>query len=60
MKQDFKWIYLLFVALLFTNSASAKYPDKTIKIIVPFTAGGATDIAGRLLAEELSKAFKSF
>ena len=31
MKQDFKWFYLLFIALLFTNSASAKYPEKTIK-----------------------------
>ena len=59
MKQEFKWIYLLFIALLFTNAASAKYPEKTIKIIVPFTAGGATDIAGRLLAEELSKAFNN-
>lgn len=59
MKQNFKWIYLMFIALLFTNAASAKYPEKTIKIIVPFTAGGATDIAGRLLAEELSKALNN-
>ena len=59
MKQYFKWIYLLLIALLFTNAAYAKYPEKTIKIIVPFTAGGATDIAGRLLAEELSKALNN-
>ena len=51
MKQNFKWIYLMFIALLFTNAASAKYPEKTIKIIVPFTAGGATDIGIGLRAQ---------
>ena len=37
------------------SSAVAKYPERPIKVIVPFTAGGATDIAGRILAEELGK-----
>lgn len=36
-------------------AAWAKFPDKTIKIIVPFTAGGATDVAGRILADEMAK-----
>ncbi|RYX97993.1 MAG: tripartite tricarboxylate transporter substrate binding protein [Comamonadaceae bacterium] len=35
------------------TAALAAYPERPIKIIVPFTAGGATDIAGRILAEEL-------
>lgn len=34
---------------------AAEYPDHAIKIIVPFTVGGATDIAGRVLAEEIGK-----
>src|SRR5262249_61068182 len=33
------------------------YPEKTVRIIVPFPAGGATDILGRLIAERLSSAW---
>lgn len=31
------------------------YPDKTIHIIVPFTAGSATDVVARVLAQAMSK-----
>lgn len=36
--------------------AGFAFPDKPVRIIVPFTAGGATDIVGRLLSDELGKA----
>ena len=32
-----------------------QYPDKPVKIIIPFPAGGVTDIAGRLIAQKLSE-----
>ena len=32
-----------------------KYPDKPVKIIIPFAAGGVTDLAGRLIAQKLSE-----
>ena len=37
------------------NSYAQPYPSKPIKLIIPFNAGGALDIVGRLLAGELSK-----
>lgn len=37
-------------------AALAAYPDKPIKLIVPFTAGGPTDAMARLVGEHLSTA----
>jgi tripartite-type tricarboxylate transporter receptor subunit TctC len=39
------------------NIYAQPYPSKPIKLIIPFNAGGALDIVGRLLASELSKQF---
>ncbi|RYF70799.1 MAG: tripartite tricarboxylate transporter substrate binding protein, partial [Comamonadaceae bacterium] len=30
------------------------YPNKPIKVIVPFAAGGATDVLARVLAEKMA------
>ncbi len=37
------------------GSAMAQYPDKPIRLIVPFATGGGTDLQGRLVAEKLRK-----
>jgi tripartite-type tricarboxylate transporter receptor subunit TctC len=42
-----------------TNGAARaeSYPNKPIRFIVPFPAGGSTDVGARLIAEHLSGAF---
>ncbi len=48
---------LLFTALLcFASSAWAQnYPDKPIRMVVPYPPGGGADAIGRIIAEQLSK-----
>ncbi len=40
------------------NQAGAAWPEKTVRIIVPWPPGGSTDIIGRLLAAELTQRLK--
>jgi len=50
------WIVFFSLALVFslwgTVSAADKYPSKPITFIVPWGAGGMTDVSGRLLADK--------
>jgi tripartite-type tricarboxylate transporter receptor subunit TctC len=44
------------VLLSCSGAALAQYPAKSIKMIVPYPPGGATDVIGRVLAQRLSGA----
>ena len=48
------------LSIVFSPWASAQaqsYPVKSIRLIVPFTPGGGTDILGRTIAQKLSESF---
>jgi tripartite-type tricarboxylate transporter receptor subunit TctC len=47
------------IALAFVSSASAQgFPNKTIRIIIPFTPGGSNDVVGREIATGLQDRLK--
>ena len=45
-------------AVAAVGSAHAAWPEKTVRIVIPWPPGGSTDIVGRLLAAELTKRLK--
>ncbi|UVH55127.1 tripartite tricarboxylate transporter substrate binding protein [Variovorax paradoxus] len=50
------WLNTLLGVLCMTGTAYAQYPTRPISIIVPFAAGGTTDILARKVAEVLRSA----
>ena len=41
----------VFAMLTATTNAAAAYPDKPIQLIVPYSAGGSTDVLARAVAQ---------
>lgn len=57
MRHFAKGLLAAAVLMCLTGVASAqKYPSRPISLVVPFPAGSTTDLVGRILADELSKA----
>jgi tripartite-type tricarboxylate transporter receptor subunit TctC len=44
--------------LLLAAPAAAAWPERTVRIVVPFAAGGPADALGRVLADKLATAWK--
>jgi tripartite-type tricarboxylate transporter receptor subunit TctC len=47
---------LLAIGLIAHAAQAQTYPDKPIRMIIPFPPGGGTDILGRLVAQKLTEA----
>jgi tripartite-type tricarboxylate transporter receptor subunit TctC len=48
----------LMAALVATNAGAVDYPARPIKLVVPYAAGGPTDVLGRLIGEYLGRDLK--
>lgn len=51
-------IAAILLALLPASAAAQAYPTRTVTIIVPFSAGGTTDVLARILAQRASQSLK--
>ena len=55
------WFMTAFLGLLLTAGdadAQQSFPNKPIRLIVPFPPGGAPDVVARMLAQKLTDTFK--
>jgi tripartite-type tricarboxylate transporter receptor subunit TctC len=50
--------FALVVTLLTCNFAAAEYPEKSLRLIVPFAPGGPSDASARVLSRSLSLSLK--
>lgn len=46
---------LLGIVSAFTAAAASQYPDKPIRVVIPFPPGGATDTLGRVLGDFMAR-----
>ena len=55
MKQAVAVLGIAFAGLFAYTAAHAQYPNKTIRLVVPYPAGGPTDFVGRAVATKLTE-----
>ncbi|MGE5615956.1 MAG: Bug family tripartite tricarboxylate transporter substrate binding protein [Bacillota bacterium] len=53
-----RWIAAAALIVAASVALAQSWPQKTVRFIVPFAAGGATDVSARVLAERLTEIWK--
>ena len=43
------------IVLGLAGAAAADFPDRQVTLVIPFAAGGSTDVVGRIVAERMSQ-----
>ena len=55
MRRWFEWLFLIAAVAAPWGVQAQSYPEKPIRLIIAFPAGGGSDVMGRLLAARLSE-----
>lgn len=59
MSKKYFFILIACICNLFSiNCFAQAYPDRAIKLVIPYTPGGGTDTVGRMLAEKITSDLK--
>src|SRR5215472_9739215 len=45
---------IAFAAFTFTSASAQNFPERPITMVIPFAAGGPTDVLGRVIAARMS------
>ena len=48
-------LLLLFMPAMMQSAAGQGYPSRPVTLIVPFAAGGTTDVIARIIGEHMSR-----
>lgn len=52
-------LFMLAACTAAATHATESYPSRTVTVVVPYAAGGTTDMAARLIAEEMARTLKT-